>query len=38
MEQQDQPSNDFQSRIDMSELSNSLHQIKQEISKVIVGF
>ncbi|SKC02322.1 MoxR-like ATPase [Soonwooa buanensis] len=37
MEQQDQPSNDFQSRIDMSELSNSLHQIKQEISKVIVG-
>ena len=37
MEQQDQPSSDFQSRIDMSELSNSLHQIKQEISKVIVG-
>ncbi|WP_313214339.1 MoxR family ATPase, partial [Soonwooa sp.] len=37
MAQQDQPSSDFQSRIDMSELSNSLHQIKQEISKVIVG-
>ncbi|WP_312322717.1 MoxR family ATPase [Soonwooa sp.] len=37
MEQQDQPNSDFQSRIDMSELSNSLHQIKQEISKVIVG-
>ena len=37
MEQQNQPNSDFQSRIDMSELSNSLHQIKQEISKVIVG-
>ncbi|WP_300674227.1 MoxR family ATPase [Soonwooa sp.] len=37
MEQQDQPSNAFKSRIDMSELSNSLHLIKQEISKVIVG-
>lgn len=37
MENQEQQSNDFQSRIDMSELSNSLHNIKREISKVIVG-
>lgn len=37
MEQQQQPQQEFQPRINMTDLSNSLHLIKQEISKVIVG-